>query len=114
LRAIDQLRQSPLAQLVQLGNTLHAGSQEIAAMWRFTRNNRRFPHQNGGLTTSGLRLSQLPKLQTQSEGVMFLEVSLGSGFAPVVGVEPGVMFLEVSLGSGFAPVVGVEPPPLLA
>jgi transposase len=39
LRAIYQLRQAPLAQLVQLGNTLHAWAQEIAAMWRFTRNN---------------------------------------------------------------------------
>ena len=39
LRAIYQLRQSGLSQLVQLGNTLHAWSQEIAAMWRFTRNN---------------------------------------------------------------------------
>jgi hypothetical protein len=34
------------------------------------------------------QLSQLPKPQTPSEGVMFLEISSGSGFAPVVGVEP--------------------------
>jgi transposase len=39
LRAIYQLRQAGLAQLVQLGETLHAWSAEIAAMWRFTRNN---------------------------------------------------------------------------
>jgi len=39
LRAIYQLRQAGLAQLVQLGNTLSAWSEEIVAMWRFTRNN---------------------------------------------------------------------------
>jgi transposase len=39
LRAVYQLRQAGLAQLVQLGNTLSAWSEEIVAMWRFTRNN---------------------------------------------------------------------------
>ena len=39
LRAVNELRQAGLAQLVQLGNTLHAWSEEIVAMWRFTRNN---------------------------------------------------------------------------
>jgi transposase len=39
LRALCQLRQAGLPQLVQLGETLHAWRQEIAAMWRFTRNN---------------------------------------------------------------------------
>ena len=39
LKAIHQLRQSGLAQLMQLGDTLHSWSQEIATMWRFTRNN---------------------------------------------------------------------------
>jgi len=39
LRAVYQLRQAGLAQLVQLGETLHSWSQEIATMWRFTRNN---------------------------------------------------------------------------
>jgi transposase len=39
LEAIDQLRQAGLAQLVQLGETLHSWSAEIATMWRFTRNN---------------------------------------------------------------------------
>ncbi len=39
LRAIHQLRQAGLAQLVQLGETLHAWRNEIASMWRFTRNN---------------------------------------------------------------------------
>jgi transposase len=39
LSALYQLRQAGLAQLVQLGKTLEAWSQEIVAMWRFTRNN---------------------------------------------------------------------------
>lgn len=39
LRAIEQLRQAGLAPLVQLGKTLAAWSLEIAAMWRFARNN---------------------------------------------------------------------------
>ena len=39
LRAVYQLRQAGLAQLVQLGHTLAAWSEEIVAMWRFTRNN---------------------------------------------------------------------------
>ena len=39
LRAVYQLRQAGLSPLVQLGETLHCWSAEIAAMWRFTRNN---------------------------------------------------------------------------
>lgn len=39
LRSIQQLREAGLAQLVQLGDTLYAWREEIAAMWRFTRNN---------------------------------------------------------------------------
>jgi transposase len=39
LRAIYELRQAGLPHLVQLGDTLHAWRDEIAAMWRFTRNN---------------------------------------------------------------------------
>jgi transposase len=39
LRAIIDLRQSGLAQLVTLGDTLHSWSEEIARMWRFTRSN---------------------------------------------------------------------------
>src|SRR5664279_6492232 len=35
----DELRQSGLAQLVVLGDTLHSWSEEIARMWRFTRSN---------------------------------------------------------------------------
>jgi transposase len=39
LKAVHQLRQAGLAQLVQLGETLNSWSAEIATMWRFTRNN---------------------------------------------------------------------------
>ncbi len=39
LRAVQDLRDAKLTQLVQRGDTLHAWSQEIVAMWRFTRNN---------------------------------------------------------------------------
>jgi transposase len=39
LRAVHDLREAKLSQLVQLGETLHTWSQEIVAMWRFTRNN---------------------------------------------------------------------------
>lgn len=39
LRMIAELREQGLSQLVALGNTLHAWRDEIATMWRFTRNN---------------------------------------------------------------------------
>jgi transposase len=39
LRAIYQLRHAELPQLVTLGDTLASWSDEIGAMWRFTRNN---------------------------------------------------------------------------
>ncbi len=39
LKAVHLLRQAGLPQLVQLGETLHSWSEEIARMWRFTRNN---------------------------------------------------------------------------
>jgi transposase len=38
-KALHQLKDSGLAQLVQLGQTLTSWSVEIATMWRFTRNN---------------------------------------------------------------------------
>jgi len=39
LRAITELKAAVLPSLVQLGHTLHAWREEIATMWRFTRNN---------------------------------------------------------------------------
>jgi len=37
--AVNELRALPLAPLAQLGETLHSWAEEIARMWRFTRNN---------------------------------------------------------------------------
>jgi transposase len=39
VKALHELSQAGLAQLVQLGQTLSSWSVEIATMWRFTRNN---------------------------------------------------------------------------
>lgn len=39
LKALHQLKDSGLAQLVKLGETLSSWAVEIATMWRFTRNN---------------------------------------------------------------------------
>ena len=39
LKALHELSQAGLAQLVQLGQTLSSWSEEIGRMWRFTRNN---------------------------------------------------------------------------
>jgi len=39
LRDVAKLRQGVFASMVALGNTLHAWREEIACMWRFTRNN---------------------------------------------------------------------------
>ena len=39
LRCVSLLRQAGLPPLVQLGETLHAWQNEIACMWRFSRNN---------------------------------------------------------------------------
>lgn len=39
LRDLEMLRCAGFAHMVQLGNTLHAWREEIACMWRFTRNN---------------------------------------------------------------------------
>jgi transposase len=39
LKAVHQLRQAGLPQLVQLGQTLFAWRSEIACMWRFSRSN---------------------------------------------------------------------------
>jgi transposase len=39
LRAVRELRDAGFPPLVQLGETLHTWQDEIATMWRFTRNN---------------------------------------------------------------------------
>src|SRR4051794_41112991 len=73
------------------------------------RNHRRLPHKDGSLTASGLRFSKLQKLPIEGCCNVFLR-KLGSGSAPIFGVEPGCcnVFLR-KLGSGSAPIFGVEP-----
>ena len=90
LTAIYQLRQAGLPQLVTLGETLDAWRAEIAAMWRFTKNN--------GITEGFHNKMEL--INRQAYGFRNFENyrlrvkvlcslgDLGSGFAPVVGVEP--------------------------
>jgi len=39
LRALSDLDQSGFASLIQLGSTLRNWSEQIVAMWRFTKNN---------------------------------------------------------------------------
>ena len=77
LRAVYQLRQAGLAPRDRCHVALHPQQGH----------HRRLPQQNGVDHSPGLRLPQFRKLQTQSEGGMFLG-GLGLGFAPVVGVEP--------------------------
>jgi transposase len=59
LRCICDLCQSGLPQLVKLGETLRSWQTEIAAMWRFTRNNgitEGFSYEDGNDLTASLRL----------------------------------------------------------
>ena len=98
LTAIDQLRHSGLAQLVTLGDTLHSSQQEIATMWRFTRNN--------GIT-EGFH-TRMEALQRQAYGfrnfdnyrlrvtIMCSGIDRRRG-CPINGVEPLVA------GEGFEP-----------
>src|SRR6476619_1080903 len=51
------------------------------------RNHRRLPHEDGSLTASSLRFSKLQKLPIESCCNVFLR-KLGSGSAPIFGVEP--------------------------
>ena len=94
LWAIDQLRQAGLAQLVNLGEPLYAWREEIAAMWRFTRNN--------GITEGfhnkmelinrqayGFRNFQNYRMRVK---VLCSQEGLRSGSAPVFGVEPAMSF----------------------
>src|SRR6478672_3655053 len=53
------------------------------------RNHRRLPHKDGSLTASGLRFSKLQKLPIEGCCNVFLR-KLGSGTAPIFGVEPGL------------------------
>jgi len=82
LRALHQLRHAGLAQLVQLGQTLTSGSQEIVAMWRFTRNN--------GITEGFHNKMELIKALDQERGQSRINLtdktSLGEPFDQIRGV----------------------------
>ena len=87
LRAVYQLRQAGLAQLVQLGQTLYClvgGNRRHVALHPQQRHHRRLPQQNGAHQPPSLRLPQLPKLQTSREGVMFLESVWDWGLPPLL------------------------------
>ena len=94
LRAVYQLRQSGLAPLVQLGQTLSAWSEEIVAMWRFTRNNgitEGFHNKMELINRQGYGFRNYQNYRLRVKVLCSLEISLGSGLAPVVGVEPPVI-----------------------
>src|SRR3954447_26936274 len=58
-----------------------------AALSPKQRNHRRLPHEDGSLTASGLRFSKVQKLPIEGCCNVFLR-KLGSGSAPIFGVEP--------------------------
>jgi transposase len=70
--AVDQLRQSGLQQMVQLGNSLSAWSEEIVVMWRFTRNNRiteGFHNNMELINRQAYGFRNFQKLQAASQGI---------------------------------------------
>jgi len=76
LRAIYQLRQAGLAQLVSLGETLHSCSAEIATMWRFT-------------ATTGLPKASATFTTTDFESESYCGyIVLGSGAPPFEAQNP--------------------------
>ncbi|HEY2015341.1 MAG TPA: transposase [Bryobacteraceae bacterium] len=91
LRAIAELRSAILPSLVQLGNTLHASREEIATMWRFTRNNgitEGFHTTMEVLNRQAYSFRNLPELQIAREGNVFLASSLSEAAAPIKCEEP--------------------------
>ncbi len=90
LKAIHPLRESGLAQRAALGATLCSGRNEIALMWRFTRNNGITEgfHTNRELLTRqayGFRNFNNSRMRVK---VQCMESVLGTRVSPVFGVEP--------------------------
>jgi Transposase len=83
-----------VAQLVTLGDTLHSWQTEIAAMWRFARNN----GITEGFHTKREMISRPATLKTTASALRCFVDDSGLGSAPVVG-EPKEL----------APQVGFEP-----
>jgi transposase len=65
-RMIAELREQELEQMVQPGNTLHNWRDEIATMWRFTRNN-------------GITEGSIPKWRSCNAKLTDLETSTITG-----------------------------------
>jgi hypothetical protein len=90
LRAVYQLRPAGITQLVQLGHTLAAWSEEIVAMWRFTRNNaitEGFHNKMELISRQAYGFRNFQNYRLRVKVFMFL-VAWGSEPAPVFGVEP--------------------------
>jgi transposase len=90
LRAIGDLRQSGLAPLVVLGDTLHSWSEEIARMWRFTRSNGITEGFHNKMETISRQAYGFRNFENYRQRVQVLcsLKGLGIGVAPVIGVEP--------------------------
>src|SRR4029078_4858996 len=72
---------------------LEPGDRRHVALHPSQPHHRGLPQQNGAHQSSSLRLPQLRKLQTARQGTMWV-ISLVSGDAPVVGVEPSFWLLR--------------------
>jgi transposase len=75
LPALRQLRHAGLAQLGQLGQTLTSWSQEIVAMWHFTRNNgitEGFHNRMELINRQAYGFRNFGKLQTPRQGIMWV------------------------------------------
>jgi transposase len=69
-------------QLVQLGATLHSWKEEIATIWRFTRNNGITEGFHNKIETTRQAYGFcLRKLQAARQSIMWL-IALGSGLPP--------------------------------
>src|SRR5579883_1658943 len=90
LRTILELRQSGLAQLIVLGDTLHSWSEEIARMWRFTRSNGITEGYHNKMETISRQAYGFRNFENYRQRVQVLCSSkvLGLGSAPVFGVQP--------------------------
>jgi len=84
LRAIADLRQSGLTQLVTLGDTLHSWREEIARMWRFTRSNGITEGFHNKMETINRQAYGYRSLENYRQRVLVLcaSIFLGSGLPP--------------------------------
>src|SRR5579859_370849 len=90
LPAVLQLRQSGLAQLVTLGETLYAWSDEIARMWCFTRSNGITEGFHNKMETIARQACGFRTFENYGQRVQVLLLNWSSWDwgAPVFGVQP--------------------------